>query len=318
MHDYTGFARAVAIYSLSSTGMMLSNKLAVVALPLPCTLVLMQMIVTLALLIPFRTEVEPFSISKLRKWIPVAGLFAVMLYTSMKSFVYANLSTVLTFRNLGSIVTTVAEYYVLGEGVNTEIILSQLVIFLGAVIYGGANSTFTMIGLFWMIVNVVAQGCYGILVKHMTSNVADFSSSTKYTLALYNNAIALPMVFALFLVEEVWRVSSLLPIVTAFGWFWIGITCVLGFMISTSGFGLQKLVSAATFIVINNLTKFFNILVGVFIMHDPMGLIDGTGCVIALAAGGWYSAARYRYKEPGPATEKKEDTATEEVIKVSA
>ncbi|ORC84348.1 GDP-mannose transporter [Trypanosoma theileri] len=314
MYGVAIYVHAISVFCVSSVGMMLSNKLAVVALPLPCTLVLMQMVATLALLIPFRSQVERLKLQNVQKWIPVATLFAAMLYTSMKSFVYATVPTVIIIRNLGSIFTTVAEYYTLGERVNDEIILSQFVIFLGAVIYGWSNSTFTMIGLFWMLLNVFAQGFYGILVKHMTSNVPEFSSATKYTLALYNNVMAMPMVFVLFLFGEVMKLDSLLPRVTSFGWFWIGVTCILGFMISTSGFGLQKLVSAATFIVINNLTKFFNILIGVFIMGDSMGFTDGSGCVIALAAGAWYSAARYRFKEPDVTLEKKELESPEQAV----
>ncbi|ORC84349.1 GDP-mannose transporter [Trypanosoma theileri] len=297
MHGIVEYVRAIAIYSVSSMGMMLSNKLAVVALPLPCTLVLMQMVVTLVLLIPFRSQVERLKLQNVQKWIPAATLFASMLYTSMESFANANLSTVLTFRNLGPIFTTVAEYYVLGERVNDEIILSQFVIFLGAVIYGWANSTFTMIGLFWMLLNLFAQGLYGILIKHMTTNVPEFSSATKYTLALYNNVIALPMVFVLFLHHnEMMFLNLVVPSVTSSGWFWIGVTCFCGFMISTSGFGLQKLVSAATFIEINNLTKFVNILIGVVFLHDRIGFVDGSGCLIALAAGAWYASAKYRFK----------------------
>ncbi|EAN93520.1 putative GDP-mannose transporter [Trypanosoma cruzi] len=298
MYDYITFIRAILIYSLSSVGMMLSNKLAVMALPLPCTLALLQMTATLVLLVPFRSHVEAMTLRVAREWAPVALLFAFMLYTSMKSFVYANLSTVLTFRNLGSIVTTVAEYYLLGELVNAEVIFSQVAIFCGAVVYGWANSTFTMVGLVWILANVIGQGCYGILVKHMTTNVPGFASATKYTLALYNNAIAIPMVFLIFLQhDEIRYISQTLPVITGFDWFWIGITCVLGFMISTSGFGLQKLVSAATFIEVNNLTKFFNILIGVIFLHDPMGLVDGVGCVIALVAGAWYASAKYRFKD---------------------
>ncbi|KAH9586246.1 EamA domain [Trypanosoma melophagium] len=315
MYGVAIYVHAISVFCVSSVGMMLSNKLAVVALPLPCTLVLMQLVATLALLIPFRSQVERLRLQNVQKWFPVALLFAAMLYTSMKSFVYATVPTVIIIRNLGSIVTTVAEYYVLGERVNNEIILSQFVIFLGAVIYGWANSTFSMIGLFWMLLNVFAQGFYGIFVKHMTSNVPEFSSATKYTLALYNNVIAMPMVFILFLHhKEMGFLSLVVPRVTSFGWFWIGLTCILGFMISTSGFGLQKLVSAATFIVINNLTKFLNILIGVFIMGDSMGSADGIGCVIALAAGAWYSSARYRFKEPGVTAEKKELESEEETV----
>ncbi|RNF06755.1 putative GDP-mannose transporter [Trypanosoma conorhini] len=314
MYSVAAYIHAILLFCVSSVGMMLSNKLAVTALPLPCTLVLLQMFATLALLLPFRSNVEAMTLKNARAWIPVASLFAFMLYTSMKSFVYANVPTLIIIRNLGSIVTTVAEYYVLCEGVNAEIILAQVAIFCGAVVYGWTNSTFSVIGLVWMLANVVGQGCYGILVKHMTSSVPGFVFATKYTLALYNNVIAIPAIFLLFVVEEQQRVGVLLPTVVGVGWFWIGVTCVLGFMISTSGFALQKLVSAATFIVINNLTKFLNILIGLFILHDRMGLADGAGCVIALVAGAWYSAARYRFKTPDAEEEKKVELPKEESV----
>ena len=85
--------------------------------------------------------------------------------------------------------------------------------------------------------------------------------------------------------------------VTIGGWAWVTITCVLGFMISTSGFGLQKLVSATTFLVVNNVTKFLNILLGLLFLNDSIGFHDGGGCVIAIGAGAWYSYAQMRLQE---------------------
>ncbi|RNF10867.1 GDP-mannose transporter [Trypanosoma rangeli] len=112
------------------------------------------------------------------------------------------------------------------------------------------------------------------------------------------------MIFLLFVIEELQLVGVLLPTVVGLSWFWIGVTYVLSFMISTSGFALQKLVSDATFMVVNNLTKFVNIIIGLFILHDHMGPVDGAGCVIALAAGAWYSAARYHFKASDTEEEK--------------
>ena len=85
--------------------------------------------------------------------------------------------------------------------------------------------------------------------------------------------------------------------VTFSGWAWVVITCVLGFMISTSGFGLQKLVSATTFLVVNNVTKFLNIFLGLVFLGDSIGFHDGGGCVVAIGAGAWYSYAQMKLQD---------------------
>ncbi len=56
--------------------------------------------------------------------------------------------------------------------------------------------------------------------------------------------------------------------------------------------------SAATFIVINNLTKFLNIFLGMIFLNDRIaGLMDGGGCVIAIVAGCWYSFATMKLND---------------------
>ncbi|RNF10866.1 GDP-mannose transporter [Trypanosoma rangeli] len=125
MYSTAVYIHALLMFCVSSVGIMLSNTLAVTSLPLLCTLVLLQMIATLALLLPFPSHVKAMTPKNGPVWIPVALFFVLMLYTSMKSFVYASVPTVIIVCNSGFIVTTVVEYYVLGEVVNVEIIFGR-------------------------------------------------------------------------------------------------------------------------------------------------------------------------------------------------
>lgn len=102
---------AVIYFSASSIGMMTGNKVATNHLPLPSTLIILQAIATC---IPLATNAEVLGLQKKLcvKWVPVTVLFAAMLFTSMQSFLYCTVSTILVFRNVATICSTVVEYLV--------------------------------------------------------------------------------------------------------------------------------------------------------------------------------------------------------------
>jgi hypothetical protein len=287
------FIQAVGQFCFASVSMMLGNKQAVTALPLPCTLVVIQALGTLLLLqMPYcRSQMQPFTLATARQWLPIACLFTLMLFTSLKSFVYAGVATVLIFRNIGAILTTIVEYFVRGVVVNAKIVLAELLIVLGAVMYGWGAVDFTWVGLFWILLNVAGQVAYGVTVKRMMDVYPHFKEMSKFTMSQYNNTLALPLVSLVLVIQgEHTDIGAKLAEVSGPEWGIIALTCFFGFLISTSGFGLQKLVSATTFLIINNLTKFLNIFLGIMLSMDRLvGWLDISGTLIALAAGCWYS-----------------------------
>jgi hypothetical protein len=185
MTSSTEMLSALLLFGVSSIGMMLGNKLAVSALPLPCTLVLIQAIGTLGLLFGTRSKMDSFRKDIAIQWLPIAMLFTLMLYTSLKSFVYATVSTVIIFRNIGVIFTTIVEFIVRGETVNIEIVAAELTIVAGAVIYGWSSVDFTWVGLFWILFNVAGQVAYGVLVKSQMDRRPHFKEMTKFTMSFY-------------------------------------------------------------------------------------------------------------------------------------
>lgn len=288
-----GLASAVMSFCFASVTMILGNKLAVTAVPLPCTLVIIQAAGTLLLLqLPYcKRQTAPFSTATAVAWLPIAALFTTMLFTSLQSFVYAGVSTILIFRNIGAIVTTIVEYFVRGEAVNARVVASEICIVAGAVLYGNGAFDFSWTGAFWIFFNIGAQVAYGVLLKSRMESSPQLAGLSKFSMSRYNNLLAIPMVAAVLVVRgEAASVAPTLSSVTPTGWAYVALTCFFGFLISTSGFELQRLVSATTFIVINNLTKFFNILLGIFVLGDRVeGPATVGGCLLALLAGCWYS-----------------------------
>jgi drug/metabolite transporter (DMT)-like permease len=292
-------ASVVVQFGVASITMVAGNKAAVKHFPLPCTLVVVQALGTIALLLAFfRASLAPVTPALVREWLPISALFTLMLFTSMQSFVHSGVSTILILRNVGAIVTTGVEYFVRGTTANAGTYASEVVIVVGAVLYTGGAVDATPLGLFWILSNVCAQVAYGVLLKHKMDTSPAIKDLTSYTMSMLNNALAVPMVLLVLFIEgEHSEAADVVAAATPLAWGLVLLTCVFGFVISTSGFALQKLVSAATFLVINNLAKFVNILIGVYVLQERVVGWNGVGgCVLALAGGAWYSYEQMKLK----------------------
>eukprot|EP01059_Diplonema_ambulator_P035694 TRINITY_DN8513_c0_g1_i2.p1 TRINITY_DN8513_c0_g1~~TRINITY_DN8513_c0_g1_i2.p1 ORF type:complete len:367 (+),score=124.45 TRINITY_DN8513_c0_g1_i2:42-1103(+) len=297
------FMAAVAQFCVSSVGMMIGNKMAMDYLrdaetghALPSTLVVVQVIGTLALLGYFRQHIDKDKLTPecAKSWIPIFTLFAGMIYTSAKTFQYVHVSFVIIVRNVGAIVTTFVEYFVRNTTVNAQILIAEITIVFGTVLYSQEGSRYFKdfwAGIVWCMLNVVCQTLYGVTLKWKMDHDKSIKEMSKYTMSLFNNLLCLPYLVVVACVSgEPWYYSEILPAVPMSGWVVILVTCVIGFMISTSGFGLQKLVSATTFLVINNMTKILNIILGIVFLNDNLpGGISVLGCFISLGGGFWYS-----------------------------
>ena len=296
---FGNFAGALAQYTISSVGMMLGNKLAVGALPLPCTLTLIQVVATLILLyVLFGSKIDRITQAGVREWAPIAALFTAMMVTSMLAFAHASVSAILIFRNVGAIVTSIVEYKVRGIKVSKEVFLSEVVIVVGAVLYGWKSASFEMIGLILILLNVVVQVWYGVLLKRKMDTSVNIREMSKFTMSAYNNLLAVPALVILVAAFGEPAALPLDPVPTPYQWGIVGITCILGFMISTSGFGLQKIVSATAFLIINNCTKFLNIALGMIFLQDRLlGITDTLGCVLAFSGGLLYSYVSSRQQQ---------------------
>eukprot|EP01006_Ploeotia_vitrea_P050447 TRINITY_DN67463_c11_g2_i2.p1 TRINITY_DN67463_c11_g2~~TRINITY_DN67463_c11_g2_i2.p1 ORF type:complete len:334 (-),score=31.09 TRINITY_DN67463_c11_g2_i2:759-1760(-) len=293
-------AYASVLFSASSVGMMSGNKWATQYMPLPSTLVILQAIVTVVLLMP-QKDVYKLSPPIIKKWIPVAALFSAMLFTSMKSFLFVNVSTILVYRNVSAVISTVVEFFVRGKKTNANVIASEITIVAGCVIYGWGQIEFNWWGFFWIVMNVLAQVAYGNLVKVYlhTITTPDGKELSKYTCSYYNNVLCLPFILCtLFIWGEHNKMEGVLSGISTIGWFAVGVTCIVGYFISTSGFGLQKLVSATTFLVVNNMVKIANILIGILFLNDKLvGWGAILGCSLSLGAGVWYSWEQNRIQQ---------------------
>ena len=93
-----------------SAGMMIINKLVLKALPLPMTVVMIQMSSTVLILCATSTTLHFGSVKDLMRWattIPL--LFTFMLASSMLALDLASMGAIVVFRNIAPLITLAME-----------------------------------------------------------------------------------------------------------------------------------------------------------------------------------------------------------------
>jgi drug/metabolite transporter (DMT)-like permease len=292
----TTTAASLVLYCISGTLLTLANKLAVVALPAPNALLVFQNGVTVLLLLtltrvaPERVggALPPLTVAAVRTWLPLTLLFVGMLASSLLALLQVSAVTLIVFRNLGTLVTAFFERAVLGTEISTLSVASLLGILLGVLLYAYHDLQFSAVGYAWLTLNVACTAAFQIYVKGLISAMPKEGPGAlgPFGMSYYNNAISLP-VFALVAAcsGELPRLPSLVGALSARGWTFVVASAVLGFALSTSAFLVNKLVSATSMMVANNVNKFALIILSEVFVQATLGPLAafGTALVVVFA-----------------------------------
>ena len=211
-----------------------------------------------------------------------------MLISSMQALAYLNVQTIIVFRNLSTIAVAIAERVALPEIKEKSPLqkASMVVIVFGAVIYGWNDFQFNLTGYLWLLLNISATGAYTITVK-ATDKYVGLNSFGK---VLYNNTLALPVILIILLFTE-----NPADSVAAFTdaslktKFFLGLSCLVGFLISLAGFLMQSAVTPTGFMIANNANKIVVVLLGMYLFNTTFVVGTAAGLVIALTGGFLYS-----------------------------
>lgn len=294
----TALILSCGFYMLCSAGMMIINKVVLKALPLPMTVVMIQMATTVLMLCATSTTLHFGSVRDLMRWgttIPL--LFTFMLASSMLALDLASMGAIVVFRNVAPIITLAMERMISGEQVevNAETILSMVVICGGVLLYATNDVNFSAAGLGCMVFNMVASVVERVLQRKMIAVTPIDVSKTG--MMLLNNAIALlPMcvLLAAFGEPAKWYLARQL---TSYQWGLLAASCVNAGAISWAGINAQGYVTATTFMVLTNVNKFAVIAFGIFVLGESRSWQAVSGCCVALGGGLWYARARSKLAE---------------------
>ena len=163
----------------------------------PSVTLVMQNTATFVL-IWFLAKVSPGTVRALRlsgwwavfgQFVPLTGLFCMMLVSSLKALQTASIAAVVVQRNLISLVVAGAERIILRRSIGAVALISLVGILLGAFVFGAGDVEFDQLGYSWLFMNIVASAAFQILNKHLVHDI----DLTSFGFSYFNNLISVSM-----------------------------------------------------------------------------------------------------------------------------
>jgi hypothetical protein len=220
-----------------------------------------------------------------------------MLLSSFFTYKYVTLCVVTVVRNLAPLLAMPVEMYIMPANkqprVTTEAICAMFAMFLGAVIYGMSAPEISTIGICFAVFNMVLAICDRTLQRRlMVQECKDLQ--LEYCTFLNNLVGIVPAMFVASITHE-FSIASLHKI----EWFHPGTMILLalsglvGLGICYFGLSVQKCISATSFLVLQNVSKFAVVIVGITIFGDPIQshfIVIGLLC--SLRGSCWYGKSQ--------------------------
>jgi len=310
LQDSQPLLAPLILWGLSSMAMNIMNKLAVTVLPLPLTLVAIQMIIAVVLL-SFTVgahviqEMQDKSDVILRRGfltLPFIGVLA----TSMMALDECSVTTLLMVRNALPLLSIFTEKLVLphsSESVTPSAFLALLTTALGTVIYafashfngeqessqlGSKTILLIVLNMFLTVGHRLCERCL-LVDPSMTFSFG--------AVALMNNMMGLLLILPLILLrgEHLQWLEYGGPLHMFEGKDSTAVICVLlsgctGVSMGYYGIVLQRQVTATSMLLLQTVFKVITILVALFVFRDHLNLVTWLGCSVSLAGSVWYGS----------------------------
>jgi hypothetical protein len=227
-----------------------------------------------------------------------------MLFTSIKSLKELSLSGVLILRNILPLLTFCVEklLYDSPAHVTSSMVLSMVAALLGTIMFGVWNVAVTHNGIFFIVANCGLTAVDRILQRHFLQD-PNFRVSLPLCM-VWNNLIGaiLICVFA-YGNGELFLWAKLANDASSMAWIIVCVACFGGCSLGYLGLKCQKLVSATSFLMLQNLSKVFLIVVGMAYYGDHVWGISALGCALSMSGAMWYGHERLPAETAATCTE---------------
>eukprot|EP00747_Dinoflagellata_sp_TGD_P163170 gnl/TRDRNA2_/TRDRNA2_181567_c0_seq1.p1 gnl/TRDRNA2_/TRDRNA2_181567_c0~~gnl/TRDRNA2_/TRDRNA2_181567_c0_seq1.p1 ORF type:complete len:420 (+),score=74.70 gnl/TRDRNA2_/TRDRNA2_181567_c0_seq1:43-1302(+) len=302
---YTCFSQRVPpvlviiCWCLSSFGMNVMNKLAATNFKATCLLVIIQMLVADAVMVVEYRKMFFEKWSDVLRWSIVPFFFAGMLCTSMIAFKMTTMSTVLILRNVLPLFSFTIEKYSFNVPamVTTPLVLSMVVSLVGTMMYGAYNISVTSLGVVVIGCNCAITVMDRVLQRYFLAS-KDFTVSVPMCMIINNSVGIVPvLVFAGFLGEVNTWYATVMQASTR-TWLWVLMSGLCGTCLGYLGLRCQKMISATTFLMLQNFNKISLIFFGVLTMGDQISGLSAMGCIISMLGTCWYGYVRLPTETP--------------------
>lgn len=305
-------AFSILCYTAASSVMLVANKVAITAFPVPSVVFAAQISFTVAFVQVGKTlgwfQADDLSLSNIRSFIPYACSFVSSIYSNGKVLQHSNVETLITFRACSPLCVCVLDWALLGRELpNRQSLLALVGVVVGAVGYVLSDSEFRLHGLgayAWVSVYlgfIVFEMTYG---KMIISNIS--FQAPVWGSVLYTNTLALgPLSLVALASGEASTARSLTP--STGGLAALAFCCVAGTGISWAGWNCREKTSATTYTLLGVACKLISVLLNVLIWDkhaSPSGIV---WLVLCLASSSGYRQSPMRANPKATKATKAED-----------
>ena len=287
-------AIAVVAFATCSSLMLVINKVTVMLVPAPSTVLIAQLLTASVSIHGMHVagiiEANKLEKENVKPYLIVAVAFLGALFTNVKVLQHANVETFIVFRSSTPVLIAILDYFFLGRKLpNLRSWLSLCAIIFGATFYMYTDSNFQARAYWWVAAWYLVFCFDQIYIKH----VVDTVKLTVWGRAYYTNTLALfPALLCYIFTDEhkilahySWNLPAAATLATS---------CAAGILMSYSSFWLRGLVSATTFTVIGTMCKIATVVINCLIWEKHASLEGLIGLFICLFSGLAYQQAPLR------------------------
>ena len=289
-------AMTLLVYCLSGTLLTLVNKLAIKAYPFPNTLLVVQNGLTVVLLLigsyvhaKVFGAMPALTVSVVQSWLPLVFLFVVMLLSSLQALMFVSATTLIVMRNLSTLSVACFERLVLKEEIKPITWFALVMIFVGAVLFGLRDLTFSVPGYMWLFLNVAGTSSYQIYVKKL---IAQSKELGPFGMSYINNSLSLPLFIGMSAYNNELIHADEMFTRGMYATSVVLLSAFLGFTLSTSAFMINKMISATSMMVANNVNKFAVIILSEVFVERTLDNVSTLGTIIVMFFGWFYSKTK--------------------------
>ena len=235
-------------------------------------------------------EMKPFAWQQWRVFAVSATFLAIQILTSLKALPLVAIATVVTFRNMCTVVIAVIDYCFFGTRFSTNMMLSLGLTTVGMVIYSFQDINFNLAGYLWLVGNSLATVFNTFWQKvYVTKYTKELKIQTSFGVSFIQQTQTLPIVTFLAIAnEEQSKVSEMmdLPGITKL---MLLATCFGGILIGMAYPKCYSLLSGTSVVVASTANKAVSILLGMYLFGTVLSSMQILGLIVCVGGSLWYA-----------------------------
>lgn len=260
-----------------SVGMHVLNKSLASSLESPAIISIVQMLIAVGIMAATSwSTIRQATFSQVKIWLIVPIFFAGMLCSSFYTYQYISLSMLTVVRNLTPLVVLPLELLIMPRSKQPKVtflaVSAILTMLAGTVVYTGGLDSLSVIGVCFAILNMLLAVSDRLIQRRLLTEECKGLPSSACT--MINNSLGIfPCIALMFITSELQGMAEPEHVAHWSDWRVVLLLIVSGFVglgICYLGFECQRVISATSFFVMQNVSKIAVVSAGIIFFHDPI------------------------------------------------